>query len=1320
MTTLRRGFWIIGAGSLLLGLIVVPWFTAEAQPVLTLLPSTSGDSSFTFNVVGLDSNDVSLGPNNFPVGVRVCNTGDAAATNVAADFVWDSSNPNINLRTGSLDPINLSTLAAGDCFDFYFEVSLNRVAAAYDTFRRYHIEVSSDQTSTLSTPTPREIYVEHLVSQNRNSVTDILLDGLSIPAGGTMNLVVGNTYTIELVASTATNGYEQIESFINFPNTIFQILDVATTYTANSGTDPEASTKLYSDACGWDDDPTSPDYRTCTGTGKSGGDVTIIYTVQIIGGGGTTQNLNTLIYDFSGSSYHYNSDYSASSRIISVTDPSQTCLTRETIVSWTFSGGNLTPTAGSGTITSGNVSGPDFTQGGNPAPGVAYSNWPATLDTTKYVQAAVSTVGFYDIRVLYDASENNVNGPDSLNFYSSDGGPYTLQGSTHPLGTSFTSFDENLLSISTLDNNTNAAFRWIGFDASSSARFLRLDNIQVTGCALPSSLSLGKSGSPGTYTAAGETITYTYTLTNTGQTILTSPYTVTDDLVTVDCSSATSPLNPGDSTTCTGSYITTAADVTAKSVTNSAFATALFLTDTITSNTSSETVTYLTPPTVTKSFVPSSIPAGGTSTLIITLNNSGGTDLSNASFTDTYPAEIVNATPANASTDCQDGVVAAVDGGGTVSLSGAYLPASQACTVTVSVTSSVGGSHVNTIPNGQVTTDQGVSNTTAASDTLDVIGPTPTFSPTPTDTLTPSSTPTDTLTPSATATDTPTPSSTPTDTPTPSSTPTDTSTASSTPTETLTPSSTATNTPTSTPTATDTPTPSSTPTDTSTASNTPTETSTPSSTATDTPTSTATTTDTPTPSSTSTDTLTPSNTPTDTLTPSGTATDTPTPSGTPTNTPTNVPTDTSTPSSTPTDTPTPSSTPTDTPTPSSTPTGTLTPTNTPTNAPTDTSTPSSTQTDTSTPTDTATDTPTPSSTPTETLTPSATSTDTATPSPTATHTPTLTGAPLIIDPAITKSGDPASASIGDTVVFTLIVTNNGNDVADDVVVTDVVPSFLTVNSVLVAPAGPSVGIAGNTITIDFGPIAPADVFTVTINTTVNGSATPPGGTNTVTLTTSSPDSDPTNNADAASIAIVVSGQEVPETGFAPGRITRLGPRSEAPDYIDYGDIQLEIPSLGVSTRIVGVPKSGPEWDVSWLGAQAGYLYGTAFPTWAGNSVVTAHVVLPSGLPGPFADLKSLQFGDLIIVRAWGLRHVYEVREVDLVSPADRDVFRHEEISWLTLVTCHGYDEREQTYRWRIAVRAVLVRMDTQPSSTLSDAAVPGLAADRPDGWSGGR
>lgn len=257
-------FLLSSALILLLGwLIFGSPLLAHADAILTIEP-------ITWNVVGLDSNNVNVGPNNFPIGVRVCNNGDAQATNVVADFVWDTSDSYIALRSGSLDPIATSSIAAGDCADFYFEIEITRDANAYDHTREYHVSVSSTETSSISTATPREIYVEHLISQSRNSTTDVLLDGVSVAPGGTMTLMLGETYNIQLVGATATNGYEQIESYINFPNTIFQINSVASTYTADGGTDPDAASKVYADGCGWENDPNSPNYRSCLSTGKYG------------------------------------------------------------------------------------------------------------------------------------------------------------------------------------------------------------------------------------------------------------------------------------------------------------------------------------------------------------------------------------------------------------------------------------------------------------------------------------------------------------------------------------------------------------------------------------------------------------------------------------------------------------------------------------------------------------------------------------------------------------------------------------------------------------------------------------------------------------------------------------------------------------------------------------------------------------------------------------------------------------------------------------------------------------------------------------------
>jgi LPXTG-site transpeptidase (sortase) family protein len=167
---------------------------------------------------------------------------------------------------------------------------------------------------------------------------------------------------------------------------------------------------------------------------------------------------------------------------------------------------------------------------------------------------------------------------------------------------------------------------------------------------------------------------------------------------------------------------------------------------------------------------------------------------------------------------------------------------------------------------------------------------------------------------------------------------------------------------------------------------------------------------------------------------------------------------------------------------------------------------------------------------------------------------------------------------------------------------------------------------------------------------------------------------------------------LPGTGFAPDVVTSLPSQPAAFTYAAT-DIWLEIPSQKVKMPIVGVPYVDGKWDVSWLGTNAGWLNGTSFPTWSGNSVLTGHVGLASGKPGPFANLGSLSYGDQIIIHADGQKYIYEVHTNKQVTPSSvSSALKHEESSWVTLVTCKFYNERTREYSHRIVVRAVLLKI----------------------------
>ena len=148
-------------------------------------------------------------------------------------------------------------------------------------------------------------------------------------------------------------------------------------------------------------------------------------------------------------------------------------------------------------------------------------------------------------------------------------------------------------------------------------------------------LTLSKSASPTVAFAAGTHITYTYTLSNTGNVTLTSPYTVADNkIAVVNCSGAASPLAPAATTTCTASYSITDTDINNGSVVNQAVAGAKFKTTTVTSNSASATVNT-SPLTLIISVSP---PAATLANQVITytyaISNNSGTTVNSLSVTD--------------------------------------------------------------------------------------------------------------------------------------------------------------------------------------------------------------------------------------------------------------------------------------------------------------------------------------------------------------------------------------------------------------------------------------------------------------------------------------------------------------------------------------------------------------------------------------------------------------------------------------------------------------------------------------------------------------
>lgn len=387
-TLSRLTLFALLAVVVLLGAVMAPG-RALAATTLTVTP-------LTWNVIGLDSNSPTTGPRHFPVGARVCSS--VATTNVAVNFVWDSANDNIRLSAGTQNPVTIAALPAGACTDVYFGVEVHPVAAAYDTARRYHI-TATDASGAASTPTPRELYVEHLISQNRNYITSLTVDGVPVGAGGSLSLMIGGTYTFQLTGGTATQGYNQLEAFINFPNSCFEVQSVSTTYSADNSPFVLGPNKQpYADACLWENDPESPNYRSCTGGDyKAGGAVVATYQVKVLAScTASTVPINSLLYDFSGSSYHYNADY-MTARIANVISPATATIAKSFSPAETTVGGVSALTITLGNPNAGTVSGYNFT---DPLPSGMVVASPPAPTTTGLRLAGVRTHGRRDLALV--------------------------------------------------------------------------------------------------------------------------------------------------------------------------------------------------------------------------------------------------------------------------------------------------------------------------------------------------------------------------------------------------------------------------------------------------------------------------------------------------------------------------------------------------------------------------------------------------------------------------------------------------------------------------------------------------------------------------------------------------------------------------------------------------------------------------------------------------------------------------------------------------------------------------------------------------------
>ncbi len=227
---------------------------------------------------------------------------------------------------------------------------------------------------------------------------------------------------------------------------------------------------------------------------------------------------------------------------------------------------------------------------------------------------------------------------------------------------------------------------------------------------------------------SGDTLTYTVVITNTtgsslSGAVFTDPAVANLSVSSVSCAAAggaTCPASPTVSamqgagivlpnmpinSSLTFTVIGTVGAVTTPTtLTNTAKVTFSGQT-----NSASDSDTLVAPPTVTKSFSPSVIAVGGTSTLTFTLANPNALAINGVAFVDVYPAGMANTLlPLPVATTTCGGIATALPLLSTATLAGATIPANGSCTVTVKyVTASITGNNSVNVTSSNASTGTG-------------------------------------------------------------------------------------------------------------------------------------------------------------------------------------------------------------------------------------------------------------------------------------------------------------------------------------------------------------------------------------------------------------------------------------------------------------------------------------------------------------------------------------------------------------------------------------------------------------------------------------
>lgn len=215
---------------------------------------------------------------------------------------------------------------------------------------------------------------------------------------------------------------------------------------------------------------------------------------------------------------------------------------------------------------------------------------------------------------------------------------------------------------------------------------------------------------------------------------------------------------------------------------------------------------------------------------------------------------------------------------------------------------------------------------------------------------------------------------------------------------------------------------------------------------------------------------------------------------------------------------------------------------------------------------------------------------------------------------------------GDEVSWRVTVTNNGPQQANGISVTDALPAGLTFTGVATPTANATTGwgfsITGDTLTATLATLANGASASFEVTTRTLAAAVPTA-TNAVTVTSTTPDTDPSNNDDDDEVPVVASADLWTLKSALPGDVIAGATVDWQIRVGNNGLSSADGPITVVDTMPVGVVAvvAGPGHDASWTVS--------AYDTTTRQVTLTRATALAAGAEAPIIVLRSTLASDLV-------------------------------------------------------------------------------------------